>query len=198
MGDELCDRFAPPEWLVIDQAWERGEISLPNAQKKMWAMIKATSHELLDYATEIGPIRAGFDSLLKHAQTHNIPLVLASGGFDFYITHLLGDRANHFENCYYNHGVPNGVSVDVSFPCMERMGCTSCAVCKGMVCRHYRAKYGRVVFIGDGTSDRCALGEADQICAVRHSKLAGYCREAGMNPILFDTFDELLPQLIND
>ena len=40
IGDEICDRFAPPAWRDIDAAWVRNEISLPDAQRQMWALAR--------------------------------------------------------------------------------------------------------------------------------------------------------------
>ena len=31
VGDAVCDRFAPPQWKLIDERWTRREISLPEA-----------------------------------------------------------------------------------------------------------------------------------------------------------------------
>ncbi|HEV7501173.1 MAG TPA: 2,3-diketo-5-methylthio-1-phosphopentane phosphatase, partial [Vicinamibacteria bacterium] len=50
IGDEVCDRFAPPAWRDIDAAWVRNEISLPDAQRKMWALARAERPEALAYA----------------------------------------------------------------------------------------------------------------------------------------------------
>ncbi len=50
IGDEVCDRFAPPEWRDFDHLWVKNEISLPEAQKKMWALARAERSEALAYA----------------------------------------------------------------------------------------------------------------------------------------------------
>src|SRR5262249_27961063 len=59
IGDEVCDRFAPPEWCDIDAAWIRNEISLPDAQRKMWALARAERADALSYARSIGHVRRG-------------------------------------------------------------------------------------------------------------------------------------------
>jgi 2-hydroxy-3-keto-5-methylthiopentenyl-1-phosphate phosphatase len=51
------------------------------------------------------------------------------------------------------------------------------------------------VFIGDGASDRCAIGRADRLFAVRGSLLARACDERGAGYFAFDGLDEITAQL---
>jgi 2,3-diketo-5-methylthio-1-phosphopentane phosphatase len=189
VGDELCDRFADPRWRELDRLWEEKRISLPDAQVEMWAMVRATPDELAAAARELGTVRAGLDPFLDAAAGRE--LILASGGFDFYIEAILGARLHRFGAVYANHGVPGGGSVVVSFPHRAALGCPLCAVCKGRLCDARRAAGQRVVFVGDGTSDRCAIGRADLLFAVRGSKLAAACDAVGAPYLPFDTFDDV-------
>src|SRR4051812_13215911 len=65
VGDEVCDRFAPPSWRDIDAAWVRNELSLPEAQRRMWALARCERPEALAYAQKIGELRPGLDALLE-------------------------------------------------------------------------------------------------------------------------------------
>jgi 2,3-diketo-5-methylthio-1-phosphopentane phosphatase len=194
IGDEICDRFAPPAWRDIDAAWLRHEISLPDAQRKMWAMARAERPEALAYAAEIGHLRPGLDALLAAARRAGAELWLASGGFDFYIEALLGPRLSTFERKYFNATRFIDGRIEVDFPHLE-LACGRCAVCKGKVCELARASGRPTVFIGDGASDRCAIGRADTIFAVRDSLLARACDERGVAYRAFDRFDEVAAQL---
>src|SRR5438876_423243 len=78
-----------------------------------------------------------------------------------------------------------------AFPHRERLGCPLCGVCKGRVVDELHAAGRRVTFVGDGTSDRCAVGRAERIFAVRGSKLAAECRARGAAAVEFDSFDEI-------
>lgn len=194
VGDEVCDRFAPPEWRAIDEAWIRHEISLPEAQRRMWALARAERPEALAYAHEIGHVRPGLDALLDSADARGDALWLASGGFDFYIEGILGERLNRFERAYFNRTVFADGRIAVEFP-HEQLACGRCAVCKGKVCDDARATGRSVVFIGDGSSDRCAIGRADRLFAVRGSLLARTCEERGAAYTPFDHFDEITAAL---
>src|SRR5581483_10518954 len=96
LGDALCSRFAPPSWRDVDAEWVRGEVSLPEAQRRMWALARATREEALAAAREIGRLREGLDALLDGAHARGVPVWIASGGFDFYVEALLGARLARF------------------------------------------------------------------------------------------------------
>jgi len=194
VGDEICERFADPGWRDLDRLWEEKRISLPDAQAGMWALVSGGRDEILTYAKAIGTLRPGLDAFLDACRGSE--LVLASGGFDFYIEAILGARRlARFAAVYANKGVVENGGVRVSFPHRERLGCGLCAVCKGRICDDRRAAGRRVIFVGDGTSDRCAVGRADRLFAVRGSKLAAACRVAAAPAVEFDTLDEVAGQL---
>jgi len=191
IGDALCDRFAPPSWREIDAAWVRGELSLPEAQRRMWSLARATREEALTAAREIGRLRDGLDALVDGARDRGVELWLASGGFDVYIEALLGERLAGFTRRYWNRLVFDGDRMRVEFQ-QGDLACARCAVCKGRVCDLATAIAPRVVFAGDGYSDRCAIGRASPLCAVRGSFLAREAEERGVDFLPFDRLDELL------
>jgi 2-hydroxy-3-keto-5-methylthiopentenyl-1-phosphate phosphatase len=184
MGDEICSRFAPPEWREIDAAWLRNEISLPEAQRRMWSLARCEATEALAYAREVGRIRPGLDALLDGVVRAGGATWLASGGFDFYIREILGARIERFERAYFNSAAFRGGRIEVDFP-HAPLSCERCAVCKGKVCDLARAAGHRVVFVGDGASDRCAIGRADVVCAVEGSLLARTCEDRSTPYIAF-------------
>jgi 2-hydroxy-3-keto-5-methylthiopentenyl-1-phosphate phosphatase len=194
IGDEICDRFAPPAWRDIDEAWVRNEISLPDAQRQMWALARAERPEALAYAREIGHLRPGLDALTAAARRAGAAMWLASGGFDFYIEALLGPRLALFERRYFNATRFIDGRIEVDFPHAD-LACGRCAVCKGKVCDAARAGGAEVVFIGDGSSDRCAIGRADRLFVVRGSLLERSCAERGVACVPFDELGEIAATL---
>jgi 2,3-diketo-5-methylthio-1-phosphopentane phosphatase len=191
IGDEICDRFAPPTWRDIDAAWVRNEISLPEAQRRMWALARAERDDALDHARAIGHLRPGLDRFLDGAAAQGWELWLASGGFDFYIEAILGARLSRFSRVHYNRAQFIGGGIAVEFPHGD-LACGRCAVCKGLVCDRARALAAQVWFVGDGASDRCAIGRADRVFAVSGSLLERACRERDIACTSFRTLDEIL------
>jgi 2,3-diketo-5-methylthio-1-phosphopentane phosphatase len=184
IGDEICDRFAPPAWRDFDAAWVRNEISLPEAQRRMWSLARCQEGEALAYARERGRLRPGLDALLDEVTRVGGASWLASGGFDFYIRAILGERLGRFERVFCNGARFIDGGVQVEFP-YDRLACGRCAVCKGKVCEAAHDAGARVVFVGDGASDRCAIERADVLCAVEGSLLARTCEERRVPYVAF-------------
>lgn len=194
IGDEVCDRFAPPEWKAIDDAWVRNELSLPEAQRRMWALARASREEAVAYAREVGHRRSGLGALLDEVARRGGEAWLASGGFDFYVEALLGDEAARFTRRYYNSTRFEAGRIEVGFP-HEALACAKCAVCKGKVCDLARTVAPRVVFVGDGSSDRCAVGRADRLFAVEGGILDRHCATHGAAVTRFRTLTEVADAL---
>jgi 2,3-diketo-5-methylthio-1-phosphopentane phosphatase len=193
VGDEICERFAPPSWRDIDAEWVRNEISLPEAQRRMWRLARCDREQAVAWSRHIGAERPGLDALLDGVRAAGGAAWLASGGFDFYIEAILDGRMARFERAFFNRASFVDGAVDVEFP-HDELACGRCAVCKGRVCDLAR-EHGRVIFVGDGASDRCAIGRADVLCAVRGSLLERACRERGAPHVSFEHLDELLAKL---
>jgi 2-hydroxy-3-keto-5-methylthiopentenyl-1-phosphate phosphatase len=191
VGDALCDRFAPPAWRAIDDRWVRHELSLPEAQRAMWALVRATRGQAIEFLRDRITMRPGLGALVDAAAARAIPVWLASGGFDFYIEALLGDLRARFACAFYNTARFDGDRVAIAFP-HAPLACGRCAVCKGRVCDLARADGAEeVLFVGDGHSDRCVVGHADGLAAVRGSTLARHLDERGVAYRPFDRLDEL-------
>jgi 2-hydroxy-3-keto-5-methylthiopentenyl-1-phosphate phosphatase len=194
VGDALCERFAHESWHDIERQYARGELSLPAAQRGMWSSVKATAAELRAHALEIGALRAGATELFEAARSGRIELVIASGGFDFYIRELLSEQLRHVRAAYYNNLAVTELGLQLEFPHAD-LACARCAVCKGHALRKHIDNGRRVLFCGDGTSDRCAVGVAPELWAVAGSELARYCRELGAEHREFEDYREVLSVL---
>jgi 2,3-diketo-5-methylthio-1-phosphopentane phosphatase len=195
VGDDLCDRYAPPAWREVDAAYARGEMSLPEAQRRMWAMVRATREEAVRGAHAVGRLRDGLDALLDAIEAAGAEAWIASGGFDFYIEALLGERRlGRFARRYANTIRFDGDRLEPGFP-HEGLACARCAVCKGKVCALAAATGARVLFAGDGHSDRCVLRGQASVAAVRGSRLHAWALEEGVACAAFDRLDELVPRV---
>ena len=188
VGDEVCNRFAPPEWRAIDDAWVRNEISLPDAHRQMWGLARCTREQALACSREVGEVRGGLDQFLDAAAGAGGRLWLASGGFDFYIEAILGERAARFEPGVLQSRPVHRRSGSSSI-FIKASAATNAPSAKGRVCEPgRRGRRARVVFVGDGASDRCAIGKADLVCAVEGSMLARGCAERGVEHRTFSDF----------
>ncbi|HKU36794.1 MAG TPA: HAD-IB family phosphatase [Polyangiales bacterium] len=194
VGDRLCERYADPRWREFETRFDAGELSLPAAQRGMWQLIAASLDELRSHALSIGTLRAGAPELFAAARAGKLELVIASGGFDFYIEALLGAQLRDVRAAYYNSLAVSDWGLQLDFPHTD-LACARCAVCKGKALRKHLDTGRRVLFCGDGTSDRCAVGVAPELFAVRGSHLAEYCRQVGAACTEFEDYREVLAAL---
>ena len=190
IGDEICARFADESWKAIDDQWVRNELTLPEAQRRMWALARCSREEAVQHAREVGHPRPGLHALLAAVERAGGEVWLASGGFDFYVESLLAAESSRFSRRYYNATRFANGGVEVTFP-HEALACSRCAVCKGKVCEEAKALAERVIFVGDGSSDRCAVGRCDALFAVEGGILDRHCTERGAPVTRFRTFDEV-------
>ena len=186
VGDALCARFADPSWLEIDHRYARGELSLPEAQRQMWALFRASRERARAYALEVGVLRPGVDALLERARAKGYAIRLASGGFDFYIEAILGNRLEHFTSVHCNSARFTGETMEPIFA--EGLACARCAVCKGEVLSRAGAQS---IFVGDGHSDTCAIGKASRLFAVRGGRLHRAAEEHGAKVTAFEDLAEV-------
>jgi 2-hydroxy-3-keto-5-methylthiopentenyl-1-phosphate phosphatase len=160
----------------------------------MWSLVRASREEAVAWSLRVGELRAGLDALFDAAARAAGAVWLASGGFDFYIEALLGARLHRFARAWFNAADFQHGGVAVRFPHAE-LACDSTPVCKGKVCDLARAEASRVIFVGDGASDRCAVGHADALFAVKGGLLAQHCDAASVGYHAFDTFDDVVAHL---
>lgn len=196
VGDAICERFARPDWRDSIELWLRAEINLGEAQQRVWGSIRAGRAELSNYAREVGKWRAGAAHLFDAAKKGHVELVLASGGFDFYIDLLLGERRELFREVFYNRMIFSESGLKAIFPHAD-LACKCCAVCKGKILHRYLNGARRVLFCGDGDSDRCAAATKAELFAVRSSELDVYCREHRVAYTAFDDFEEVLDAAVS-
>lgn len=196
VSDEICKQYAPPSWRDIDLQWERGELTLPEAQRKIWRMVRGTRQELVAHAKKIGTLRAGLDLLLDSVRRVNqVQLWLASGGFDFYIQPILGERLGRFARAYFHKATFEAKRVELDFQYTE-LRCDKCALCKGKVvdlALHHEGAH--VIFVGDGSSDRCVLDRKDErltIYTIVGSFLERECEARNIPHRTLRSLDEVL------
>lgn len=190
LGDALCARFADPSWREHEAAWHEGRLSLPEAQRRMWATVRADAETLREAAMELGALRPGADALFEAARRGDIELVIASGGFDLYVEPLLGGRRALVSALYCNHLEPSSDGAVPHFPHAE-LAKGPYAICKAEVVRRHRAAH----FCGDGSSDRSVTDTEVTIHAVRGSLLETWCNERGHACVPFDDFQQVLARI---
>jgi len=155
--------------------------------------------EFLDSHLRIDP---GFDGFLQHLRMHDIPLFIVSGGYRQGILRILGaERAKDVQIFANDLLEENGYLIPSSATketvCTEPIGpCDNCKkVCLETIRRQTNQK---ILFIGDGTTDRCAAKHTDVLFAKDGHALAEYCRTHHLPYIPYTGFDDITSYLWDD
>ncbi|MEM6957426.1 MAG: HAD-IB family phosphatase [Myxococcota bacterium] len=186
VGDAVCERFAEPGWRMHGVGWREGTLTLPEAQRRMWASVRAPLDALEAHATSIATLRPGALALFDAARAGRIELVIASGGFGFYIRAILGRHLNYVKAVYANelNADRSGATLELA-PAELARG--PYAICKGLVVERHAA----TAFCGDGSSDGGAIGADCTLYAVADSLFERACNEARRACVRFTDFRQL-------
>ena len=183
--DLLLERFAAPEWQLIEQEWKAGRIGSRECMVRQIDLVRATPAEMDAFigAVEIDRGFAGFAGLLRRL---GHVTVVVSDGLDRTIRTVL-DRNNINVPYFANHLQWRGDDRwRLTFPhakteCRMLAGNCKCSFAEG------RPQELRIL-VGDGRSDFCLAERADMVLA--KDSLLGHCRKSGLPHIAFENFDE--------
>lgn len=167
---------------VNEVVWEEAEASydagLMGSRRLMaWevSLIEADPDALRSWAAA-QPHDPGFAAFVQRAKSADIPIEIVSDGYGFFIQPALdalgvGDLPIVTASTTFD-----GRRASIAFP-NGHPTCLVCGTCKRRRVLAHRASGRRVVYIGDGESDRYAAGYSDVVFAKR--SLERICLEAG-------------------
>lgn len=193
----IMQTFTGDEWLKANQIWDRGELTTAQRARAQWDLLRERNvgeealHEVIGRA-ELDPY---FPELVTECRKRNWPVVVASDGFDYYITPILERAGLSDLPVYCNSLICSDGEYRMNFRSETNGGCGRCGNCKRVIVEQLRAEAQskganpRIVFIGDGNADRCGAEVADLIFAKR--KLRTWCEQNGVEYIPFETMADV-------
>ena len=191
--DLILERFASSEWKKIEQEWVSGKIGSRECLTRQIAVVSATKQELTQLISEV-EMDPYFFSFLKTAKKLEIPITIVSDGFRWVIEDILKRVPKNVRGfasalpIFSNQLEWHGSSIRVRFP--EGPVCGhACANCKSRVIETHRAPGQKIIFIGDGLSDRFAAAASDLTFA--KSKLLKFCEEKSITHEKYSSFKEI-------
>jgi len=189
--DTLLTAFANPEWEEIEEMWQEGLISSKECMARQYALVKASEEELTSFleGMEIDPY---FPQFLDLCRRKNFRVAVLSDGFDFYIEKILSKNNVNGIDIYANHLVYENGKIKTYFPHINEE-CRTCGNCKTSYFYKVKKPGNKIVYIGDGWSDRCISQESDVIFA--KGKLARFCHENGISYIPYHTFGDVIREM---
>jgi 2-hydroxy-3-keto-5-methylthiopentenyl-1-phosphate phosphatase len=181
-------------WERLEPRLRLGEITVEQAMQIQFAEVRATPDQVRAVVREHAPIRDGFGEWVEWCATRGYRLVVTSNGFRSIIDPVLEDAGfGHLEV----------VAHDAAF---SSDGChigwadrgAQCTLC-GRPCKRapLRARWHgeRLVYLGDGISDRCVSLMADVVFA--RDGLAEHLAQQQVAYLPFEDFVEVREALSN-
>lgn len=191
--DTLLERFGKPGWRELEAAWERGEIGSRECMKGQVALLDMGVAELQAHLATIA-IDPHFAGFVAAAHALGMPVQVVSDGLDHVIHRVLDLHGLGRLPVIANRLVQAGPrtwqlqSPYASAHCVRASG-----NCKCERLAEQQALHGRVLFVGDGTSDFCVSGKADFVLA-KH-RLIDHCRAHSIAHATFGHFGQATAML---
>jgi 2,3-diketo-5-methylthio-1-phosphopentane phosphatase len=186
--DTLLTRFGKPGWQELEDAWERGEIGSRECMKGQVALLDMDEAELRAHLDGI-EIDPGFAGFVAAAQAHGMVVQVVSDGIDYAIRHVLARHGLGHLEVIANRLVQTGErSWRLESPWASARCARASGNCKCERLAEQQAVHGRVLYVGDSTSDFCVSGRADFVLA--KYKLIAHCESRGIAHAPFEHFSQ--------
>lgn len=196
--DVIADEFTGTTWRdTILPPYQAGQLSHLEVMRLIYADLHTPYPDLVAfYQTAI--VRAGFEKLVDFCQSQNYPLIVVSGGLDFYLKDLLPATVPfHSYVGEWDANVQNWQVRRPDWPVVNDQANEDfkVRVLEELVRQHSQSL--PTVFIGDGRNDFRVAQVADWVFAVKGSRLAQMCGEVGKACTEFEDFTEVIAELRN-
>ena len=195
--DYLLERFAHPDWAILEERWKSGTIGSRDCMSGQIGLIDASRAEIDAFFATMRIDRM-FPAFVEAALTARIPIRIVSDGLGLAIESILArHQLEHLPISANRLDASGGRSWQLSFPHASE-GCkVASGMCKCAAVAQARTQRTKVLLIGDGASDFCVAGAVDLVFA-KH-RLIEHCRANGLPYVPITGFQDalvLLPSLI--
>lgn len=188
-GMLVLEKFARGNWKIYDARLEKGEISIEECMNSQLSLVGASKEEIvknIDFKQI--RLRRNFCDLISFCDEHKIFLEIVSAGLDFCINRIL--KINGIDSLRVvspkTGFLRNGIKL--SFPKLRDTRMENFKEDEVV----FRKRKGKVVYLGDGTSDLHAACRADMTFAVAGSSLARLCRKSHFECKEFTNFKTVI------
>lgn len=165
VGYEVLLKFSGSGWDEIDRDYCEGRIGSREAYGRICAILGGTRDEMLRFVAENTVIDPHFEAFYDFCRERGIDVKVVSDGLDFYIDFVL--RRHGLSGIPFYSNVmtfEGGRPRSIEFP-HANASCSTCGTCKSNILESCQARYGTILYVGDGYSDLCPAGKADLVFA---------------------------------
>jgi 2,3-diketo-5-methylthio-1-phosphopentane phosphatase len=188
VGALLFKTFSKEDSRKIVSLWLRGEINSKECLQRECELIRISRSELRKFALS-QKIDGKFPAFVDLCNREKMSLAILSDGLDFYIELILKKHGLGKLPFYSNLLRFEGRKLNPEFPYFDR-GCGRCGNCKRFHLKNLKRPNQKVVYIGDGLSDKCAVTEADLVFA--KDDLRRFCKRENIKHYPFHNFGDII------
>jgi 2-hydroxy-3-keto-5-methylthiopentenyl-1-phosphate phosphatase len=190
IGARLVERFTPPGVRELGDAlarWRDGSLGHRELTEIECRHLDLSAAEAEAFARDF-EVDPEFPAFVRWVEDRGDRVEIVSEGFGFYIVSAL-ERAGLSDVPWSANRLRfEGHRAWPEFP-QQASSCGRCGNCKGARVRELQAYDRWVVFVGDGTSDRCGAKAANRVFA--KDALWEWCRSSGLPAEPFLGFADL-------
>lgn len=187
VGNRFSVLFSGGRTRPLVERWLAGSITARECLEEECKLLNFDAAQFERFLAE-QKITPGLHEFVRFLEEQGIPLYILSDGLDLYISRLLEREGLGRIPVFVNRARIEGGRVIPEFPYFDQ-GCGRCGNCKKYHIQRLRQPGQKVLFVGDGYSDRCAAEAADLIFA--RGDFLQYCRERNIAAIPFASFFEI-------
>jgi 2-hydroxy-3-keto-5-methylthiopentenyl-1-phosphate phosphatase len=185
----IVDQYGERDlWATLGPRVRRGEMTVEQAMQEEFSHVRATAAQVRDAVREHAPVRDGFHDFVAWCEALGHRLLVLSNGFRSIIEPVLADVGLERLEVVSNDARfgPNGAQLVWADRGPRCLLCDR--PCKRQPLRQ-RWDGERLVYVGDGISDRCASLLADVVFA--RDGLAEHLEASGVPFAPFDDFHDV-------
>jgi 2-hydroxy-3-keto-5-methylthiopentenyl-1-phosphate phosphatase len=193
VGSAMVRHFVGPNcWQEVDASISNRQITAKDAYEIVVGKMHVSDRELTEFVLsfELDP---HFKTAATLFASLGLPVLILSDGYDYYIDRILKRCGLDWVPRFANELKIDNQTANPSFPHHGLLNCYRCGNCKTYHLQQLRTQDYKIIYFGDGHTDRCAAKHADIIFAKDY--LAHYLTKKGIAFTPFTSYGDALPKL---
>jgi 2-hydroxy-3-keto-5-methylthiopentenyl-1-phosphate phosphatase len=186
--DKLLHLYANDEWMAVEKLWQEEKIGSKECLERQIECIEQITKKEIDSFIDDIKIDPYFVKFFQRIKKSNIPFYIVSDGFNLFINKILKNNKIYDVPVYCNSLLLTDNALVPSFPhhditCSSGSGMCKCNIVTGL------SNGNKIIYIGDGKSDACAVKHADVVFA--KNSLIKRCQLNNIKYFEFNSFKDI-------
>jgi len=185
---EILDTFAGPAWNRIEEKIKSEEFGNRIGLRKEFALCSPTKSQITRLLRDKIEIDPAFKPFLEFCNRDGYELIVISGGFSLCVETLFKKYSIKGVPYLANDLIFKDEGLEIQYP-YSAQECKECGNCKTAHLKKLQSQENFVIYIGNGTTDRCPAKHADLVFA--KDELAQYCTANKIPYVPFENFSDI-------